>query len=97
MGYDIPDWLLSSMFHMGLHIKLEPYIFHLAQGARTAKKILTVDEMVTAFADHDRRHPIYLACRAFNSITSERRSPTSRNSICIWFWMTIHVGNDGVR
>ncbi len=55
MGYDIPDWLLSSMFRMGLHIELEPYIFHLAQEARTAKKTLTVDEMVTAFADHDKR------------------------------------------
>ncbi len=41
---------------MRLHIKLKPYIFHLAQEARTAKKILTVDEMITAFADHDKRH-----------------------------------------
>jgi len=58
MGYDIRDWLLSSMFRMGLHTELEPYIFHLAQGARTAKKTLTVDEMVTAFADHDRHHQL---------------------------------------
>ena len=57
MGYDIPDWLLSSMFRMGLHTELKPYIFHLAQGACTAKKTLTVDEMVTTdFADHDKRH-----------------------------------------
>ncbi len=38
MGYDISDWLLSSMFRMGLHIELESYsyIFHLAQEARSS-------------------------------------------------------------
>lgn len=41
---------------MGLHTELEPYVFHLAQGARAAKKTLTVDEMITAFADYDKRH-----------------------------------------
>jgi len=56
MGHEISDWLLSSLFRMGLHTELEPYVFHLAQGARAAKKTLTVDEMITAFADYDKRH-----------------------------------------
>lgn len=40
---------------MKLHIDLKSYIFHLTQRARAAKRTLTVDEMITAFADHDKR------------------------------------------
>ena len=55
MGHVIPDWLQASMFRNGLSPTLEPYVFQLAQGARTAKRILTVDDMITALADHEKR------------------------------------------
>lgn len=40
---------------MKLHIELKSYIFHLTQRTRATKRTFTVDEMITVFADHDKR------------------------------------------
>ena len=55
MGHVIPDWLQGSMFRMGLGQNLEPYVFQLAQRTRTVKRILIVNDMITALTDHDKR------------------------------------------
>ena len=44
------------MFRMGLSEDMEPYVFNLIQGAKSSKRTLTVDDMLTALADHYKRH-----------------------------------------
>ena len=56
MGLIIPDWLLGSIFRMGLPESLEPYMFHLTQAARSANRTPAIDEMITTLMNHDKRH-----------------------------------------
>ena len=55
MGKIIPIWMLGSFFRMGLSADLEPYTFQLVQAAKDSAQELTIDDMMTALVDHDKR------------------------------------------
>lgn len=47
-GENIPDWLMSSAFRMGLPSRFNPYVFQLEYASKNLGKVLTIDEMVAA-------------------------------------------------
>ncbi len=55
MSYEISNWFLESLFRMRLFIKFKSYVFQLAQAARLAKRILIVNDIITALINHDKR------------------------------------------
>lgn len=54
VGEEVPDWLLSHLFLLGLNEGLEPYVFSLIQTAKINKAELAIDEMAVALVDHER-------------------------------------------
>ena len=54
-GQLVPDWMMSSFFCMGLPQELNPYVFQLVHAAKQQGKDLTIDEMVAALVDQDKR------------------------------------------
>ena len=50
-GKTIPNWIMSSIFRMGLTRELNPYMFILIQDAKQRGVELTIDDMVKALVE----------------------------------------------
>lgn len=55
MGKIIPIWMLGSFIRMGLSADLERYTFQLVQAVKDSAQGLTIDDMMAALVDHDKR------------------------------------------
>lgn len=55
MGKVIPTWMLGSFFRTGLSTDLESYTFQLVQASKDSAQELTIDDMMAALVDHDKR------------------------------------------
>ena len=54
-GKELYPWQLSSAFRMGLTSPLSPYAFHLVNAAKASGKEFSIDDMVNALAEEQRR------------------------------------------
>ena len=73
-GESLPAWFMGSRFRMGLTRNLNSYMFHLTHGAKLRGTVLTIDEMVKALIDQDKRD-IHME----ESRNSARTAKNSRN------------------